>query len=437
MAIAVVASAGSFGSEPAAPLFAVEQPAQTLADALRAIARQAGVSIVFDPVIAAGRMAKAVRGRLTAADAVAQALEGTGLVVQSMPDGSLVVKAGSATAPSPAGSGARTTELEKVDITGTRLTRIDREGPAPVHTYTREDIERSGQPTLERFLSSLNEVSMAQGEGAFSITLGQGTVQLRGLPLGSTLVLINGRRVEAVGSSSADFFNLNLIPTAAIERVDIVPVGSSAVYGGDALAGVVNVILKRSLDGTSLSAGLGSGKGFGDGSFSLAHGGTVGDGTYLLLGSYRRQTPLYMGERGFFRDADYRRFGGTDARSRSCTPGTVSSSDGSNLPGLTSSFAGIPSNRSGAALQPSDFASGAGQANLCGPYTNGNGYALAQGEETVGLHAPRRPAARRQLDTVRRGDAGAGSSLRRRDGALGPRRSRGRRATPTTRSANR
>jgi len=101
-----------------------------------------------------------------------------------------------------------------------------------VNVYTRKDIEQSGQPNLERFLAGLNEVSASAGEDSLGATLGQDTVQLRGLPLGTTLVLIDGRRVEAVGSPSANFFNLNLVPMAAIERIEIVPVGSSAVYDG-------------------------------------------------------------------------------------------------------------------------------------------------------------------------------------------------------------
>ena len=79
-------------------------------------------------------------------------------------------------------------------------------------------------------------------------------------------------------------------------------------------------------------------------------------------------------ERGFFQDADYRRFGGPDARARNCTPGTVSSISGANLPSLNSSCAAIPKMATGQTPQLSDFASTAGTANLCNRYANGNGY---------------------------------------------------------------
>jgi iron complex outermembrane receptor protein len=393
--------------------YAIDQPAQTLAGSLRAIARQTGISVLFDPGAVQGRMSQPVSGRLSAVEAITRALEGTGLVAEVMKDGVVVVRPAVAPARSPetrveplpvvaqvasADSSAAGTvpvaadaggskEPQRIEVTGSRLKRVASEGPTPVNTYTREDLDRSGQPNLERFLAGLNEVSMSAGEGGFGSTLGQASVQLRGLPIGSTLVLINGRRVQAVGSAAANIFNLNLIPLAAVERVEIVPVGSSAVYGGDALAGVVNVILKKSIDGHSFAARLGSGRGTSDGSVSLATGGGDDAGSYLLLGSYSRTTPLTAAERAFFRDGDYRRFGGTDVRVRNCTPGTVSSAGGGNLPGLGASFAGIPALAPDRVPAVADFVPTAGQANLCNLWANGQGYTLVHGTETLGLHA--------------------------------------------------
>ncbi|MBL8304842.1 MAG: TonB-dependent receptor [Ideonella sp.] len=277
-------------------------------------------------------------------------------------------------------------QLETMEVTGSRLRRIESEGPLPVNVYRREDIDRSGQPTLERFLSSLNETSVSAGEGMYGGQQGQGTVQLRGLPLGSTLVLINGRRVQAVGSSSGNFFNLNLIPMAAVERVEIVPVGSSAVYGGDALAGVVNVILRKAADGQSLDSRLSVGKGFEDGSVALVTGAQGESGSFLLLGSFGKATALSMSERDFFRDTDYRRFGGVDARSMTCTPGTVTSSTAANLPGLGSRTAAIPALASGQTPTVASFAATAGQPRLCSDLS-GFGYALSNARETIGIHA--------------------------------------------------
>jgi iron complex outermembrane receptor protein len=413
---------------PPAARYAIDQPSRPLSESLRSIAVQTGVSILFDPATVRGRLSRPVSGQLTASEAITRALEGSGLLPESMGDGSIIVhpvrSVSDTPASSPGGQGAAATvvpavaatssrevrlaqasssdaspsgpasssaggmaqQLAPVEVTGSRLKRIDADGPVPVNVYTRADIDQSGQPTLERFLSSLNEASISPGEGGVGATTGQGSVQLRGLPLGSTLVLINGRRVQAAGSSSGNFFNLSLIPLAAVERVEIVPVGSSAVYGGDALAGVVNVILKKSIDGFALDTRIASGSGTGDGSVSLATGRRDDNGSYLLLASYGKTSPLTMAERDFFRDGDYRRFGGVDTRTRSCTPGTVTSTSSANLPGLTSTFAGIPATAPGHTLTVADFAANAGHANLCNPAANGNGTALVYGTEDIALH---------------------------------------------------
>lgn len=413
----------AYAAEPArSARYAIEQPSQRMADALRSIARQTSTSVLFDPDAVAGRVSRPVSGKLSPIEAISAALKGTGLVAELKADGGVVVKPAPPAAAlpvAPAGSGSvavptgersgggdtqeqrrggaaddgqplpsstppAATELMRVEITGSRLRRVESEGPAPVNVYTKEEIAKSGQPTLQRFLASLTEVSASAGEGGFSNTLGQGTVQLRGLPLGSTLVLINGRKVQAVGSSFGNVFNLNLIPVAAIERVEVVPQGSSAVYGGDALAGVVNVILKRSINGQSFAVGAGAGRGFDDHSVSVATGRRDADSQFLLMGAYSHSSPLSMRQRAFFMDADYRRVGGVDGRQGRCSPGTVRSVSG-NLPGLNSSIAAIPPN-SGQPLKPSDFLASAGQENLCNLYTTGNGAALLYGYKTLSLH---------------------------------------------------
>lgn len=392
------------GSHPAAAAdesgaaqFVIHQPAQKMADALRSIARQTGASLLFDPTVVGQRMSPPISGRMSTARALALAVEGSGLVVEAVQGGSWVVRARRASDMAPPGSGsppaqppdvepAPSTEMARVEVTGSRLKRIEAEGPLPVNVYRREDIEKSGQPTLAQFISTLNEASVYTGDGSYGGTANQGTVQLRGLPLGSTLVLVNGRRLQAVGSSSGNFFNLNLIPIAAVDRVEVVPVGSSAVYGGDALAGVVNIILKRSMDGLHLDARLAGGDGFEDGSLALATGARGARGSYLVVGSLGRSTPLTMAERDLFRDADYRRFGGSDVRSTLCTPGTVTSNTADNLPGMDVRTAGLPQLDGSTALTIERLAPTAGRPNLCselGTYS----YTLTSAKQTAALHA--------------------------------------------------
>lgn len=387
--------------EPA-PLVDFELPAADLGATLLAIGRQGRTSVAFDPGTLAGQRAPALSGRMTVEQAVTRAVAGSGLVVVMLPGGGIVVRPATLGAP-PAGSGAPARsepadsadpgaptappqEIGRVEITGSRLKRIDAEGPLPVQVYRKEEIERSGQPNLTRFLGSLNEVSMSSGEGSASVTAGQGTVQLRGLPVGSTAVLLNGRKLQGAGNANAGYFNLSLIPLAAIDRVEVVPVGSSAVYGGDALAGVVNIILRSDLDGAALDARLGAGKGFGDGSLSFATGRRGAEGSFMLLGAYSKAIPLNMAERGFFLDGDYRRFGGADTRVMTCAPGTVSSTTAANLPGLGSTTAGIPVSP-GQPLTVASFAATAGRPNLCSDAMNGNGNSLVYGNENLGMHA--------------------------------------------------
>lgn len=427
MSLLVGCSLADAAEPTLAARYQIEQPSQDMGAALRAISRVTGVPVTFDSRIVAGHTAKAVSGRLSGAEAIAAAVKDTGLESAVSPEGVVVVRRAVQPAAAPsAGSGPavlrtsdaasqstgvqasaeeevtgkpastpasdpgagepRIESFTRVEVTGSRLRRVDAEGPAPVNVYTAKDIEKSGQPNLQRFLASLNEVSASAGEGAFSRLQGQSTVQLRGLPVGSTLVLVNGRKIQAVGSSTGAVFNLNLIPLAAIERVEVVPSGSSAVYGGDALAGVVNVILKKSMNGSSLTARLGTGRGFGDGSMSLATGGHDADGSYLLLGSVSRATPLTTRDRSFFYDVDFRAIGGNDERQAFCSPGNVASVSG-NLPGLSASVAAIPPTPSGRPLTVADFQATAGTRNLCNLYTTGNGSTLFHGARTLALHA--------------------------------------------------
>ncbi|GAP38654.1 TonB-dependent receptor [Piscinibacter sakaiensis] len=404
---AVHAQSPGQAQAPAAAVFSIQQPAQDLGDALLAIARQTGTSVLFDPAVVKGRRARPLSGQYTASEALQRAIEGSGLVLQLTGERAAVVRlpaegADPASAPTsgtvastpeeqarstPPPEATRVAQMSRVEVTGSRLKRIDSEGPMPVHVYGREDIVRSGQPSLTKFLGTLNEVSMNAGEGTHSGTAGQGTVQLRGMPLGSTAVLLNGRKLQGVGSSFSSYFNLNLIPLGAIERIEVLPIGSSAIYGGDALAGVVNIVLKKSLEGFLLDLRLGGGRGFEDGMVSFATGRQGDEGSFILLGSYSKATPLSMSERDFFLDADYRRFGGPDARTTNCAPGTVSSPSSTPLPGVGATSAGIPSNAAGRVLAPSDFAATAGRPNVCSDAMNGNGNALVYRTETLGLHA--------------------------------------------------
>jgi iron complex outermembrane recepter protein len=152
--------------------------------------------------------------------------------------------------------------LDRVEITGSSIKRIDVEGSLPVQTVTREDIERSGVTSTEQLLQSITAASSAGGTanatGAGSSTYGLATISLHGLGEERTLVLVNGRRLAIFANPSVAAVNVNVIPLAAIERVEVVKDGASGVYGSDAIAGVVNFILKKDYQGIELNVSTGT-----------------------------------------------------------------------------------------------------------------------------------------------------------------------------------
>jgi outer membrane cobalamin receptor len=136
---------------------------------------------------------------------------------------------------------------QHVAVTGTRLSQAAAQSAQDVHTYDRERIERSGQTSVADFLATVPEASLNSLESTYIGT----SVRLRGTVEGSTLILVNGRRTQAVtgGVAPFGFFDLNTIPLSMVERIDVLPSSSSAIYGGEALAGVVNIILRSDFQG--------------------------------------------------------------------------------------------------------------------------------------------------------------------------------------------
>jgi iron complex outermembrane receptor protein len=152
--------------------------------------------------------------------------------------------------------------MQRVEITGSNIRRAQAETASPVQTLSRADIEKSGKTTVAELMQTL----AVDNQGSVPMTFGGGFasgasgISLRGLGAASTLVLINGRRVAPYGLADDGqkvFADLNVIPSEAIERVEILKDGASAIYGSDAIAGVVNVILRRDFEGTTLRASQG------------------------------------------------------------------------------------------------------------------------------------------------------------------------------------
>ena len=150
------------------------------------------------------------------------------------------------------------TELERVQVTGSNIKRTDTETASPLQIVTAKDIENMGARTLLQVLDNLPAARPAQVDAKSLFTGSDGASQanLRGLGAQGTLVLLNGRRLSYYGAPAGfqtQFVNIDSIPAAAIERMEVLTDGASAVYGTDAVAGVINVITKRSYQGAEVS----------------------------------------------------------------------------------------------------------------------------------------------------------------------------------------
>jgi outer membrane receptor protein involved in Fe transport len=150
---------------------------------------------------------------------------------------------------------AQEQELEQIIVTGSRIPQANLEGTSPVSVLGAQDVEFEGTVQVEDLINNLPQAFADQGGNISNGATGTATVNLRNLGADRTLVLVNGRRLPAgsptVGGTAPD---LNQIPTSMIERVEVLTGGASAVYGSDAVAGVVNFIMKENFEGVQLDA---------------------------------------------------------------------------------------------------------------------------------------------------------------------------------------
>lgn len=215
-------------------------------------------------------------------------------------------------------------KVDKIEVTGSNIKRVDTETVAPVEVITREQIERSGQPTIADALRNIPANSGGSFSESFTNSFAPGAagISLRGLGQKSTLVLINGRRVAGYGFAQNlqdTFVDLNSIPTSAVERVEILKDGASAVYGSDAIAGVVNVILRKDYKGIELGARYGEFEGKNDIRFNITGGmGDLAKDRWNIMGTldYFKRDLLLLSETDFGHTRDMRGHpGGRNAES--------------------------------------------------------------------------------------------------------------------------
>src|SRR5213596_1084116 len=158
--------------------------------------------------------------------------------------------------PTGAGPAPPPTEVERVIVTGSNIPTAETVRPNPVDTYNRENITKSGEITTEQFLLSLpvvnaNVVPISNNENGSNTAVGAATIALHGFDARATLILLDGRRIAPYptgnnpGLVNVMFVDLNSIPQAAIDSIEILKDGASTTYGADAVAGVVNIKLRH------------------------------------------------------------------------------------------------------------------------------------------------------------------------------------------------
>jgi iron complex outermembrane receptor protein len=185
-------------------------------------------------------------------------------------------------------------EIEKIEVTGSRIKRTDLEAASPVSVFTAEDIANSGVSSLEGFIKQIPAINGAQiGSNINNGNRGFATASLRGLGSGRTLILINGRRFN-----SGD---LNSIPTSFIERVEVVRDGASTIYGSDAIAGVINFITKKNFEGLEINAQYDvTGEGDGDTvKFSIVTGASSDKGNVVFSVDYTERDEVTQADRAY------------------------------------------------------------------------------------------------------------------------------------------
>ncbi|WP_260680683.1 TonB-dependent receptor plug domain-containing protein [Thalassotalea sp. PS06] len=239
--------------------------------------------------------------------------------------------------PSLAANAAEEEDIERIEVTGSHIKRTDMEGPSPVTSLSSEDISKSGVTDLIGLFAKLP----ISGQGTFSTQAnssddtanGGSSVSLRGLGADSTLILVNGRRVSVspfAKSIDTAFVDINNIPLSAIKRVDILKDGASATYGSDAIAGVINIILRDDMDGAEVSVKYGDTADGGgeEQNVSLVWGSTGEKSSHTFVLDYFKREEVLYADRDYSKSANQAAARpndpfATDFRSSSGIPGTI------------------------------------------------------------------------------------------------------------------
>jgi iron complex outermembrane receptor protein len=305
-------------------------PEQPLAKSLREIAAQTDSNIIFDKKLVNDQSAPSLRMKATTEQALQQVLEGTGLTYRHLDDKTVTIQLASADASATtSGSygtndgrirlaqaetgesmGPRTRlvegkpllDIEEIIVTGTNIRGIEN-NTAPVTVLSRAYINATGYSTVAKLLESVTQNFALANQSGLNIpgvggSREQGAaINLRGIGEGTTLVLINGRRLAPGFRSAA--VDISALPLSAVERVEILPDGASALYGSDAVGGVVNFILRDDFEGAETRLRAGTADGIDEYRGSQAVGGAWDSGNALISVEYYKRDLLLASDRDF------------------------------------------------------------------------------------------------------------------------------------------
>jgi iron complex outermembrane recepter protein len=327
-------------------------PAQAVETATAILARQAGVQIVAARQFTRGKQSNAVRGVMTAQQALNRMLDGTGLrAQQSGPETFVVIgprqsardgnvrryaaqpSAPEATAPSPQDQLAPASDADApasdqasdIVVTGTLIRGIAPTGTNSIG-ITRDVIRATGATSTVDLLASVPQVTnLFNNIRTGTAVLGTSTVRPNIRNLGSsagstTLLLLNGRRLvgSGIGSSSDPTF----LPPSVMERVDVIPDGASSIYGSDAIGGVINFVTRKRFDGVQAEGYVGTADNYTTAGGTLTAGRDWGSGSVYAAYSYDWHDNIVNSERDYIHP-DNRPFGGSDLRASTCAPGNI------------------------------------------------------------------------------------------------------------------
>jgi iron complex outermembrane receptor protein len=342
-------------------------PSEDLTAALQSFAIASHHKLLYKAELTAGKTSRPLKGHFTAQEAVEALLSGTGLTYEITGSSVVLIKGpGDATAALAAASTGQSTpqnaspgpsdgtkEAGKTSSQDFRVAQLDQTSAGPqavvsdqssekkkqealteivvtgthirgespigsrLDVYTRKDLDQSGAGTLDQFarqmpgnLTSVDTVanvsSTAQSATLYAgdtATTGGVAFNLNGLGVASTLTLLNGHRLAASGDNGS-FVDISLIPFSAVDRVEVLEDGSSAIYGSDAVGGVVNIIMRKDFSGAESSVRYGGATDSGatDLSVSQLFGTTWGSGNAMLSYEYDRQGGLDSSQRGYIPD---------------------------------------------------------------------------------------------------------------------------------------